>query len=221
MTWSDLQPGVRAAILVATFVVVLLLVWSFVLAPLWARQASLASQLAAAEGQLTQMERQIEAVPPATQQELADWQTSGDALFSQLGPESELPLFIEALVRLSESQGVDAFVSAADASDVSAGSGGLASQTEQVLGAIRGARRVPLMVSAFGDYAGMSRFVAQIGRLGWVTELGGVEMVRAFPEMAAEIIVVVYFRAASGDVASASSAPGGTNQPPMGAQGGR
>lgn len=199
MNWSDLQPGVRPAIVVVAFVVLVVLVWTFVTVPLRASAANVVRDIASAEGQLEQIERQIEAVPPASQSEVTAWQNSRDALLGQLGPEAELPLFIEALVRLSEAQGIDAFVDAADGAPVGAANsqGGLSSQTEQVIGAIVGARRVSLMVSAFGDYAAISRFVAQIGRLGWVTELGGVEMQRQFPEVMAQVSVVVYFRADS------------------------
>ena len=133
------------------------------------------------------------------QAEVTAWQNSRDALLGQLGPEAELPLFIEALVRLSEAQRIDAFVNTAGGAAVgTAGSRGqMPSQAEQVIGAISGTRRVALTVSAFGDYAAISRFVAQIGRLGWVTELGGVEMQRQFPEVMALVNVVVYFRADS------------------------
>ncbi len=222
MNWSDLQPGVRVAIMAFGCVVVAVLVWVFVVAPLRASEASTASQVTGAESQLDQMERQIEAVPPESQAELTAWQNSRDALLGQLGPESELPLFVEALVRLSEAQGIDAFVDAADSSALGAGApqGQLPSQVEQIIGAIPGARRVSLRVAAFGDYGAISRFVAQIGRLGWVTELGGVEMQREFPEVAAQIGVVVYFRAAgaagSGGAAQQRSGAG----QPMGAQGG-
>ncbi len=222
MNWSDLQPGVRVAIMTLAFVVVAVLVWVFVVAPLRASEANTSSQIASAESQLEQLERQIEAVPPASDAELTAWQSSRDALLGQLGPESELPLFVEALVRLSEAQGVDAFVETTDVTSVGAasGQGQLPSQVEQVIGAIRGARRVSLRVDAFGDYGAISRFVAQIGRLGWVTELGAVEMQRAFPEVAAQIGVVVYFRAAG-----ANGPDGGAQQrpaagQPMGAQGG-
>jgi len=175
MNWSDLQPGVRVAIMAVASAVVVVLMWVFVVAPLRASEASIASDVAGAESQLEQMERQIEAVPPESQAELTAWQNSRDALLGQLGPESELPLFVEALVRLSEAQGIDAFVETADAAAVGAISrqGQRPSQVEQVIGSVPGARRVSLSVAAFGDYAAISRFVAQIGRLGWVTELGG------------------------------------------------
>lgn len=199
MNWSDLQPGVRLAIMAVACVVVVVLVWTFVTTPLRASAANVVRDIASTEAQLEQIERQIEAVPPASQAELTAWQNSRDALLGQLGPEAELPLFIEALVRLSEAQRIDAFVDAAGGAAVgTAGSQGqMPSQAEQVIGAISGTRRVALTVSAFGDYAAISRFVAQIGRLGWVTELGGVEMQRQFPEVMALVSVVVYFRADS------------------------
>jgi Tfp pilus assembly protein PilO len=222
MTWSDLQPQARAAILAVACIAVLLLVWTLAVSPLRSHRANLAVQVDGTETQLEQMERQIEAVPPATQAELSAWQESRDTLLGQLGPESELPLFVEALVRLSEAQGVDAFVSATDAIDVTpGGQGGVASQTEQVIGAIPGARRVPVMVSAFGDYAALGSFIAQIGRLGWVTELGGVEIQRTFPEVASKVVVIVYFRADSAAGAGTSNARQGAGVgQPMGAQGG-
>jgi Tfp pilus assembly protein PilO len=220
MNWSDLQPGVRALITVVGFLLAAVLLWVFVVAPLRSREADMSSQVTGAESRLEDMERQIESVPPASQAELSAWQTSRDALYGQLGPESELPLFVEALVRLSDAQGIDAFVSAADAVDVGgAGTNQLPSQVEQVIGTIPGARRVPLVVSAFGDYAAISSFVAQIGRLGWVTELSGVEMMRQFPEVNAEIGVVVYFRADGGDNANRTPVGNGAGQP-MGGQGG-
>jgi len=222
MNWSDLQPGVRVAIMAIAIVVVSVLAWALVVAPLRASEARVASEMAAAEDSLEQFERQIEAVAPESPAELTAWQNSRDALYGQLGPESELPLFVEALVRLSEAQGIDAFVDTAGAAGVAA-SGGQAqmpSQAEQVIGTIPGAKRVSLRVDAFGDYAAIGRFVAQIGRLGWVTELGDIEMKREFPEVSAQIGVVVYFRAAgaagSGDAARERSGVG----QPLGAQGG-
>lgn len=222
MNWSDLQPGVRVAIMAVGFAVAAVLVWIFVVAPLRASEVDGSRAITTAESQLEQMERQIEAVPPDNPAELSAWQNSRDALLGQLGPESELPLFIEALVRLSEAQGIDAFVDAAEASTVGVGAvqGQLPSQAEQIIGAIPGARRVSLRVEAYGDYGAISRFVAQIGRLGWVTELGGVEMQREFPEVGARIGVVVYFRAEdAGSPAGAGQQRPGAGQP-MGAQGG-
>lgn len=219
MNWSDLHPGARLAIMAAAFVVVVILVWVFLVAPLRASAANVATNIESAEGQLEQLERQIEAVPPASQAELTAWQNSRDALFGQLGPESELPLFIEALVRLSEAQGIDAFVEGADSAAFSQGQ--LPSQVAQVMGTIAGTRRVTLTVSTFGDYGAISRFVAQIGRLGWVTELGGVEMQRQFPEVMAQVSVIVYFRTGSAEGANNSgleSRPGDAR--PIGAQGG-
>ena len=211
MTWSDLQPAVRAAILAVGALLVILLVWMFVVSPLSARAADLTTQADAAENRLEQLERQVEAVPPASQAELTAWQNSENAMLGQLGPESELPLFIEMLIRASESEGVDAFIGATSASDVAALEG-LASQTEQVLGTIPGARRVALTVTAFGDYAAIGRFVSQVGRQGWVTELGGVQMFRSFPEVAAEISVIVYFRAGQAGTASAVPVNGAGQQ---------
>jgi len=221
MNWSDLQPGVRLAIMAVGFAMVAVLVWIFVVAPLRVSESDTGREITTAESQLEQMERQIESVPPESPAELTAWQNSRDALFGQLGPESELPLFVEALVRLSEAQGVDAFVNAADAAAVGdANAQGQPSQAEQIIGAIPGARRVSLQVDAFGDYAAISRFVAQIGRLGWVTELGSVEMQREFPEVAAQIAVVVYFRATdAGSAGGAGQQRPGAGQP-MGAQGG-
>ncbi len=219
MNWSDLRPGARLAIMAATFVVVVVLVWVFVVAPLRASEARVAGNIASAEGQLEQMERQIEAVPPASPAELTAWQNSRDALLGQLGPESELPLFIEAIVRLSEAQGIDAFVDGEDSAAFSQGQ--LPSQVAQVIGTIAGTRRVTLTITTFGDYAAISRFVAQIGRLGWVTELGGVEIERQFPEVMAQVSVIVYFRTESAGGANNSgleSRPGDAR--PMGAQGG-
>lgn len=219
MNWSDVQPGVRVAIMAVVFAVVVVLVWVFAVAPLRANEADVASEIVAAEGRLEQMERQIEAVPPESQAELTAWQNSRDAILGQLGPESELPLFIEALVRLSEAQGIDVFVAAA-AANAAVPRDQPPSQVEQVIGAIPGAQRVFLRVTAFGDYAAIGRFVAQIGRLGWVTELGGVEMQREFPEVAAQLDIVVYFRSADAADSGRDAPQRSGARQPMGAQGG-
>lgn len=198
MTWSDLHPNARVAILAAGFLLLILLLWSFVVAPLRAAEADTRTRITSAEAQLEQMERRIEAVPPASAEEQRAWQSSSDALLGQLGPESEMPLFIEALVRLAEAQGVDAFLTA-DGASASEPSG---NATEQVLGAVPGTRRIELSVQAYGDHAGISRFLSQIGRLGWVTEIAGADLARSFPEVSARIVVRVYFRADSAIAAS-------------------
>lgn len=220
MNWSDLQPGVRLAILGVGFVLVALLLWVFVVSPLRASEASTRTQLVSAESQLEQLERQIEAIPPATDAERRAWQASADALRGQLGPESELPLFIEAVVRLSESQGLEAYVAAADSSAAGGRGADSPTQAERVLGEIPGVWRIPLTVTAFGQYDDMGRFVAQLGRLGWVTEIAGVQMQRQFPEVVADIRVLVYFRAAGSADGNAPQQSGPQFGQPMGAQGG-
>jgi len=57
MNWSDVQPGVRVAIMAVVFAVVVVLVWVFAVAPLRANEADVASEIVAAEGRLEQMER--------------------------------------------------------------------------------------------------------------------------------------------------------------------
>lgn len=195
MRWSELTPQGRAAILAVVFVVIVFIAWTQVLSPLRTRAADVERDVTTAEQQLEQMEREIENVPPASEAERASWQESADELLARLAPESELPLLLESMMRLAESQGVEIFVTSESAATVGVAGGGVgASQSEQVLAAVPGARYVPLNCRIYGDYAATGRFLAQVGRLGWVTAFAGVSMERQFPELATDARVIVFFR---------------------------
>lgn len=204
MNWNDLQPAVRVAIAVSVFVLVAVLVWVFFVGPMRARQATVRQDLTVAEQQLDQLEQQIESVPPATETERAAWQGSRDELVSRLGPEAELPLLLESLTRVADAQGVEIFVTSGAVTSVNAaapqrGAGSAATgQAERVLSSIPGASYVPLTIRAYGDYESIGRFIAQIGRLGWVTGFTGIVMQRDFPEIATDIGLNVYFRPSNG-----------------------
>ena len=214
MNWSDLQPRARAAILAAAFVVALVLLWSLFVSPMRARAAAARTDLATAESQLEQIEREIESIPPATDAERRAWQGSIDELQSRLGPEAELPLFIESLVRLGDAQQVDVFITSEEATAVGE-EAGVPAAVRRVIGSIPGARFVPLKVRAYGDYAATGRFVSQIGRLGWVTDIAALSMTRNFPEVTTEMRLVVFFRPsdtegeAGGVAARAATGTGG------------
>lgn len=211
MSWSELQPPVRAAIAAAAAVLVLVLVWVWFVSPMLDRRATVTADNATAQSQLEQFEREIESIPPAGDAERAAWRSSSDELLSRLGPESEVPFFLESLARLAESQSVDIFVTSGGAELVASGQGGRPSappsRSQIVLSSIAGVRVLPLDVSAFGEYEPTSRFIAQIGRLGWVTEITAVNMGRDFPEVATSIALNVYFRPS--EAAGLAGAPGG------------
>lgn len=224
MSWSDLQPQARVAIAVGMFLVLVLLAWMWFVSPTLASRAAARGDIATAEAQLDQMEREIEGTPQATERERADWQSSSDELMSRLGPEAELPLLIESLIRLAESQGVDIFLSSEAAMPVSgrSGRGVQPSQLQAVLGAVPGASFVPLDCRIYGDYASTSRFISQIGRLGWVTEIAGLVMERSFPEVVSSLRLIVYFRPTERNGgAGALGVSSGGNGSRIGAQGGR
>lgn len=211
MNWSELSPQARAAVLVAAFLIVVLIGWTLVLSPLRARAASIDRDVTTAEQQLEQAEREVESVPPASEAERASWQASSDELLARLAPESELPLVLESLTRMAEAQGVEIYITSEAAQSISGGAGLTgSSQSEQVLAAVPGARYVPLSCRIYGDYAATSRFLAQVGRLGWVTALAGVAMERQFPELVTDARVIVFFRPESigAGTAADSGSPG-------------
>ncbi len=218
MSWSDLQPQVRAAILGMAVLLLVILLWVWFVQPMRARESSATRDIEAAESQLDQMEREIESMPPAAPAERAAWQSSSDELLSRLGPESELTLMIESLVRLGEAEGVELFITSENAAPV-AGAGGPLAESARVIGAVPGARYVPLNCRLFGDFVVTSRFIAQVGRLGWVAEVAELEMQRAFPEVVTDLRLLVYFRPAA---TSASSGDGASSRSrgSVGAQGG-
>jgi hypothetical protein len=218
MSWSDLQPQVRAAILGTAVLVVALLLWLWFVQPMRARESGAASDIEAAESQLDQMEREIESIPQAAPAERAAWQSSNDELLSRLGPESELTLLIESLVRLGEAEGVELFITS-ETSTLVAGVGDTPSDSARVIGAVPGASYVPLNCRVFGSFVATSRFVAQVGRLGWVAEVAGLEMQRAFPEVVTDLRLLVYFRPSGAGVSSGDGAPGRSGGS-VGAQGG-
>ena len=198
MSWSDLQPQVRAAILGAAFILLLVFVWVWFVTPMRAGEAAARQDIVTAEAQLEQMEREIEGIAPATDGERAAWQSSQDALMSRLGPESEVPLLLESIVRLAESQGVDVFITSGASAAVGLtqqGRGAPApSPGQQTLATIPGAAYLTLSVKIFGDYESTSRFISQLGRLGWVTDISGITLTRSFPEVATAVGLVVFFR---------------------------
>ena len=221
MNWSDLQPEVRAAILGMAVLFAAIVLWMWFVQPMRAREASASNEIEAAESQLDQMEREIGSIPPAAPAERAAWQGSSDELLSRLGPESELTLLIESLVRLGEAEGVELFITSENVAPV-AGAGGAAgapADSARVIGAVPGASYVPLNCRLFGDFVATSRFVAQVGRLGWVAEIAGLDMQRAFPEVVTDLRLLVYFRPSANDASSGNGAPGGSRQS-VGAQGG-
>ncbi len=218
MSWSDLQPEVRAAILGMAVLFTALLLWLWFVQPMRAREASAAAEIGAAESQLDQMEREIESIPQAAPAERAAWQSSVDELLSRLGPESELTLLIESLVRLAEAEGVELFITSESASLVVAASD-TPPESARVIGAVPGASLVPLNCRLFGDFVATSRFIAQVGRLGWVAEVAGLDMQRVFPEVVTDLRLLVYFRPSASDASSGNGAPSRSRQS-VGAQGG-
>lgn len=218
MSWSDLQPQVRAAILGTAVLFVAVLLWLWFVQPMRARELAATNDIEAAESQLDQMERQIESIPQAAPAERAAWQSSNDELLSRLGPESELPLLIESLVRLGEAEGVELFITSENATPV-AGVGATPSESSRVIGAVPGASFVPLNCRVFGDFVATSRFVAQVGRLGWVAEVEGLDMQRFFPELVTDLRLLVYFRPSAAGASSGDETPGRAGGS-VGAQGG-
>lgn len=221
MRWSELQPQVRAVILAAGFLFVALLIWNFFVSPMSTRRADAQARLAQIERQLEAAEREAEGIVPPNEAERSSWQSSLDEMISRLGPESELPLLLESLTRLADAQGVEVFLTSGpsvrlDGDPQLAGQGGLA---RQVFGSVPGARSVVLNARTFGQYDAISRFLAQVGRLGWVIELDEVLMERSFPEVVADARMIVFFRA---DATGAASASAGQQAAPStrGARGG-
>ena len=221
MRWSELQPQVRAAILLAAFVFVALLIWSFFVSPMTARRADARTRLTQVETQLEAAEREVESIVPPSEAERAAWQSSLDELISRLGPESELPLLLESMTRLADAQGVEVFLTSGTSVrvDQAAAVAGQAGLAQQVFAGVPGARSVVLNARSYGDYDAISRFLAQVGRLGWVVEIDEVLMERSFPEVVADARMIVFFRA---DTASSETAAAGRQAAPStrGARGG-
>lgn len=209
MRWSDLQPQVRAAILVGGFVIAVVLVWVLFVAPMREREARLRAEIASSEAQLGRMEREIESIPPAPAEEVAAWQASEDELLSRLGPESDLPLFIESVVRLAETEGLEIFLTSETAGTLGDPGAGGGSLSETVIGAVPGAQFVPLNVRLYGDYAATGRFISQVGLLGRVVEVAGLHQQRAFPELHTDMRLIVFFRPSDADNGNGTAARSG------------
>jgi Tfp pilus assembly protein PilO len=221
MKWSELQPQVRAAIAVAVVVLAVVLIWSWFVSPMRARLASAQTNLTQAESQLETIEREVESVPPPSDAERQAWQESQDEMVSRLGPESELPLLLESLTRLSEAQGVELFITSESSQTLAGGSNAGAQPTlaQRVLASIPDARTVGLECQMYGEYNAIGRFVSQVGRLGWMVEIADLAIERDFPEVSASTRLVVFFRS---DAPSTPAAGDGQRPAPVqrGARGG-
>jgi len=210
MRWHELQPQLRAAILVAGFLFVAIVVWSFFVSPMIQGRAAIQAQLAQTEAQLEAAEREVEGIVPPSAAEQSAWQRSQDELISRLGPESELPLLLESLTRLADAQNVEAFVTSGSAVRVDESvQGGRAGLAQQVFASVPGARSVSLNIRGYGAYDAISRFLSQVGRLGWVVAIDEVAMARSFPEVVADARLIVFFRA---DTPGAETAAAGSRQ---------
>lgn len=232
MKWTDLQPQVRATILVALFVVAVVLLWVFFADPMRARLAGANAGIVAAESELEQIERQREQLErqfPGTSQDSAaergEWLDSRDELLGRLGPESELPLLIESIVRLADAQGLEVFVTSEQIALVSGDEAaqGATVGTDRVIGRVPGAQVVPLNCRILGDYAATSRFISQVGQLGWVIEVDGLHMARSFPEVVTDLRLLIFFRpSTTGNGSDSGQVPGaGPGGSSVGARGGR
>ena len=197
MSWSDLEPQVRSAIVAVVVLIGLVLLWVYFVTPMRDRASAAQRDIEMSEAELESMEREIEGVPQATDAERSAWLSTEEELFSRLGPETELPLLIESLVRLAESSGVQMFITSEAAMAVANADGfEPATQTERVLAPIPGVGYVPLNCRIYGDHDATGRLVAQISRLGWVTDIAGLEMRREFPELVSDLRLNVFFRPA-------------------------
>ena len=210
MRWSELQPQVRAAILVAGFLFVAIVVWSYFVSPMIQGRSATQAQLAQIEAQLEAAEREVEGIVPPSAAEQSAWQGSQDELISRLGPESELPLLLESLTRLADAQNVEVFVTSGSSVRVDAATqAARAGLAQQVFASVPGARSVSLNVRGYGAYDAISRFLSQVGRLGWVVAIDEVSMVREFPEVVADARLIVFFRS---DTAGSDTAAAGSRQ---------
>lgn len=226
MKGSDLQPQARAAIAAGVFVVLVVIAWIWFVGPTLAERATVRADFVTAESQLEQMEREIENIPQESESERAEWQRSRDELVSKLGPESELPLLIESLIRLAEAQGVEIFLSSESTVAVTARpvNGVAPSRLQSVIVTVPGSSMVPLECRLFGDYAAISRFISQTGRLGWVTEIAALSLERSFPEVVGQVRLNVYFRPSERDPGNGAGALGASSARSagqLGARGGR
>ena len=205
MSWSELDPRIRAAIALVAFLFLALLLWRFWVQPQRAGAAASAQQLEGVEAQLAGLTQQVSSVPPPTDAERAAWRATEDELYTRLGPQSELPLMIESLVRLADAQEIELFITTEDAAPVAANNAarqrlggpagaGTSSQTERVLAAVAGSGYLPLNCRIYGDFASTSRFLSQISRLGWVIEIASITMERSFPEVVSDVELRVFFR---------------------------
>lgn len=215
MSWSDLPYAARMGIVAGAFLLVVVLLWVLLIAPLGPELARLGRDIELAESQVADMRREISAVAPPTAAEQASWDATADELYRRLGPESELALLIEAMVRLSESQGVDLYLTTDTAVPVSAaGEDVEPSRAMRVLSDFDDAVFVPLSCRVYGDHEGIGRFVAGLSRLGWVIEIGGMTLERQFPDVAGSLRLRAYFRATSGQQTPAQPAGAGRLVPP-------
>ena len=207
MNWSQLSAGVRTAIAAVGCLLVLGLMWAFLVQPARARNVLAGREVATAEAQLESMDREIAAGSPVDDRERSSWQATQQELLVRLGPESELPLLIESLVRLAEAQGVDLFITSEGAQLVAAAAEANQrraqqppSRSERVLAGIPGSGFVPLNCRIFGDYVPTSRFLSQLGRLGWVMEISSLKMLRSFPEVATDLQLLVFYRPTESEI---------------------
>lgn len=209
--WNELPLAARTAIVAAGFLLVVILVWQFFVAPLGPRAARLQSQIDSEEAQLRNMEREIEGIRPASSGERQAWEATARELASRVGPEPELALLIESLVREADSRGIELYLTTGSPVAVGAEQGARAgarqagqapeSRTLQVMNDVERTRYVPITARIYGDYEPIGRFVSGLSRLDWVLEIQSMTLERAFPEVLAEIGLRVYFRgpAASGE----------------------
>ncbi len=75
-----------------------------------------------------------------------------------------------------------------------------------------------MRLKVYGDFQSTSRFVSQVGRLGWVTDISSLTLARSFPEVVTEAVVIVYFRPTELDGAAGGSSG---SMARAGGQGGR
>ena len=204
MSWLNHQPQIRAPIHGMAALLLALLLWLLFVQPMRVREAATNRDIEAAEAQLDQMEREIESILPTEPAEREAWQNSSDQLMSRLGPESELTILIESLVRMGESEGVELFITSETVAPV-ASTSGTSPESARVIDTVPGASYLPLNFRVFGDFVGSSRFVAQVGRVGWLVEVAGLEMQRAFPEVLTDLRLLVYFRTSATDALSNES----------------
>lgn len=225
MNWDELPVAARYAIVAAGFLLVVILIWQFLVAPLGPRAVRLQTEIDSAESQLRSMEGEIDSIPPATAGERQAWEATAEELYSRVGPEPELALLIETLVREADDQGIELYlttaapvtVGEAEAANRRERGQGPESRTLQVMADVDRTRYVPITARIYGDYGRIGRFVAGLSRLDWVLEIQSMTMERAFPEVLAEIGLRVYFQGAAGG--DRESGQGRTIVPPTSSSG--